>query len=300
MSPAGPAAGTAVEEDAPAKLNLYLHVLGRRADGYHELDSLFAFADIADHLVAAPAPGFELLVDGPFATALEGEADNLVLRAARALAAAAGVTAGARLRLTKNLPVAAGLGGGSADAAAALRALVRLWGLDFGAERLRALALPLGADIPACLFARPCFVGGIGEQIEPAPPLPALGVVLVNPLRPLPTGRVFAGLGGRYSSAARFADLPSDGEAFTALLAQRRNDLAVPAVALEPAVGQVLGALGATAGCRLARLSGSGATCFGLFAHRPAAVAAADALRSRHPEWWVASGGLIDRGPFSS
>lgn len=294
MSPAGAAAGTAVEEDAPAKLNLYLHVLGRRADGYHELDSLFAFADIADHLVAMPAPGLELVVDGPFATALEGEADNLVLRAARTLATAAGVTAGARLHLTKNLPVAAGLGGGSADAAAALRALVRLWGLDFGAERLRALALPLGADIPACLFARPCFVGGIGEKIEPAPSLPALGVVLVNPRRPLPTGRVFAGLGGRYSSAARFVMTPGDPEALAAVLAIRRNDLAVPATALEPAVGRVLGAIGATSGCRLARLSGSGATCFGLFADRPAAAEAGDALRACHPEWWVAAGGLLD------
>lgn len=285
-----------VEVGAPAKLNLYLHVLGRRPDGYHELDSLFAFADIADRLVATPAAGLELAVDGPFAAALAGEADNLVLRAGRALAAAAGVTPRARLSLTKNLPVAAGLGGGSADAAAALTALTRLWGLDLDTARLRALALPLGADIPACLFGRPCFVGGIGEQIDPAPPLPAMGVVLVNPRRPLATGRVFAGLGKRYSAAARFEGAPADGEALAALLAGRANDLAAPAVALEPAVGQVLGALAATAGCRLARLSGSGATCFGLFADRAAAASAAADLQRRHPAWWVAAGGLAGSG----
>ena len=168
---------------APAKINLYLHVTGRRADGYHELDSLVVFADLGDTVTVAPDHGLRLTIDGPFASALPAGGDNLVLRAARALADAAGVEAKAAIGLTKRLPVAAGLGGGSADAAAALGALAALWGIEAGSEMLEDFARGLGADVPACLGGRPAFVGGIGEALSPAPPLPPAWVV-AGQLRP--------------------------------------------------------------------------------------------------------------------
>src|SRR6266851_2033656 len=170
---------------APAKLNLYLHVVGRRPDGYHELDSLVAFADIADTVTAEPADELTLAIDGPFAAALAGAADNLVLRAARLLAAQCRVTAGAALRLTKRLPIASGVGGGSSDAAAALRALQSLWNVSLGRRELAALAARLGADVPVCVLGRPAWLGGIGDRLEVAPALPPVAVVLANPGTPL-------------------------------------------------------------------------------------------------------------------
>ena len=181
---------------APAKINLYLHVTGRRADGYHELDSLVVFADLGDTVTVAPDHGLRLTIDGPFASALPAGGDNLVLRAARALADAAGVEAKAAIGLTKRLPVAAGLGGGSADAAAALGALAALWGIEAGSEMLEDFARGLGADVPACLGGRPAFVGGIGEALSPAPPLPPAWVVLANCGRALSTAAVFAAYAG--------------------------------------------------------------------------------------------------------
>ncbi len=174
---------------ARAKVNLYLHVLGRRPDGYHLLDSLVVFADVGDRIEVAAAESLRLAIDGPFAAEVPAGDDNLVLRAARALAQAVGRPAAAAIRLTKSLPVASGIGGGSADAAATLRALVRLWRLDIDGERLRRLALALGADVPMCLRARPVFVGGIGERIEEAPELPPCALLLVNPRVALPTPR---------------------------------------------------------------------------------------------------------------
>ena len=280
---------------APAKVNLYLHVTGQRDDGYHLLDSLVAFADAADTIEVRPADRLVLAVDGPAAPAVPPGADNLVLKAATALAAAAGVNAGAHIRLTKRLPVAAGIGGGSADAAAVLTALCRLWRVAPAKEDLAALALTLGADVPACLAGRPAFVGGIGEELTEAPPLPPCWLILANPGIALPTPAVFKRREGPFSAQARFDTPPEDATDLARLLAQRRNDLTDAAVALQPAVGTALPALARLPGSLIARMSGSGATCFALFATRDQAQAGAESLRKRHPEWWVEAAELLGR-----
>ena len=276
-----------VVEPARAKLNLYLHVTGRRDDGYHLLDSLVVFAQAGDVLAASPADSLTLSVDGPFADALRDEPDNLVLRAARALAEAAGIKGGAALSLTKTLPVASGIGGGSADAAAALRVLRRLWDVRLQPHVLDAIAVKLGADVPVCLDGQAAFISGAGEHRDPAPVLPAAGLVLVNPGMPLPTPAVFARRAGSFSQPAPFTDAPRDAAALATVLRARRNDLTEAAMALVPAIGDVLAALEASPGCLLARMSGSGATCFGLYADRAAATAAAAFLGRTRRGWWV-------------
>lgn len=266
---------------------------GRRADGYHELDSLVAFADIGDRLDAMPAADLSLTVAGPEAGSLAalGE-DNLVLRAARRLGARAGIAAGALLHLEKNLPVAAGIGGGSSDAAAALKVLAALWRLPTDAATLADLGAALGADVPVCLYGRPAWVGGIGERITPAPGLPSAGILLVNPRVALPTAAVFAARRGTFSGPGRFAPMPADAEGLAQALASRRNDLLEAAVGLVPAIGAVLARLEALPGALLARMSGSGATCFALFADRAAAARAGAALAAAEPGWWWAAGSL--------
>ena len=279
---------------APAKVNLYLHVLGRRDDAYHLLDSLVVFADIGDRVTATSAAALSLSVGGPEAASLADLGDdNLVLRAARLLAARAGGSPSAALHLDKRLPVAAGIGGGSADAAAALRALNKLSEHPVGTEALAALGLELGADIPACLAGRPVWVGGIGERIEPAAALPSLGIVLANPRRPLPTPEVFRARQGPFSAPGRFHPMPQEPGAFAAVLATRRNDLAEAALRLVPEIGRVLDRLERLPGVLLARMSGSGATCFALFADGAAAVSAAAMLAGAEPSWWSAGGGLL-------
>lgn len=283
-----------VRRAAPAKLNLYLHVLGRRDDGYHLLDSLVAFADIADVVTARPASALSIEVAGPFAGGLQGDArENLVWRAAAALAARAGIEPGAALALEKNLPVASGIGGGSSDAAAALRALGELWRLDLGERQFQGLAQSLGADVPVCLFGEPAWIGGIGEIVAPAPPLPPCWVVLANPGVSLATPEVFGAHTGAFSEPARFETAPVDAAALARLLETRRNDLAAPALALAPEISDVLRALEAEPGALLARMSGSGATCFALFAGESAAEAAQRRLRAAHSGWWVAAGKLL-------
>ncbi len=281
----------ALRAAAPAKLNLYLHVVGRRADGYHLLDSLIAFASVHDTLAAAPAEALSLAVTGPFAQALAAESENLVLKAARLLAAETGRAPAAAITLEKRLPVASGIGGGSADAAAALAVLARLWGVPIGEPALMALALRLGADVPMCLNGRAAFAGGIGEELAAAPPLPEAGLLLVNPGVALPTAAVFGAREGAYSAPARFREAPRDAAALAGLLATRRNDLAAAARQLAPAIGTVLTTLAAAPGCLLARMSGSGATCFGLFPSAAAAAAAAPAVA--RPGWWVAPAHLV-------
>ena len=281
---------------ARAKVNLYLHVLGRRPDGYHLLDSLVVFADVGDRIEVAAADSLRLAIDGPLAAEVPGGDDNLVLRAARALADAAGEPrAGAAIRLTKSLPVASGIGGGSADAAATLRALARLWRVDIDGERLGRLALTLGADVPMCLQAQPVFAGGIGERIDPAPDLPACALLLVNPRAALPTPGVFARRRGPSSQPGQFGTRPADARALAAQLADRRNDLTEAAIALVPVIGSVLDALRATPGVLLARMSGSGATCVGLCEDEAAASAAARALAERHPHWWITAASVAGR-----
>jgi 4-diphosphocytidyl-2-C-methyl-D-erythritol kinase len=280
-------ASDSVVETAPAKLNLYLHVVGRRADGYHLLDSLIAFAECGDVLRAAPASALSLSLQGPFADALSGESDNLVLKAARRLAAEIAVSPSAALVLTKNLPVASGIGGGSADAAAALRALCRLWRVQVDASTLAGIAAGLGADVPVCLHGAPTYMQGIGEVLVPAPKLPQPGLVLINPRIPLPTPKVFAARRGAFSEPAPFAEPPRDPAALATALAARRNDLEAAAIEIVPAVADVLAALKASPECLLARMSGSGATCFGIYDNAVAAETAARWLLERQKSWWI-------------
>ncbi|HTZ35695.1 MAG TPA: 4-(cytidine 5'-diphospho)-2-C-methyl-D-erythritol kinase [Stellaceae bacterium] len=288
--------GEAVVAFAPAKINLYLHVLGRRPDGYHRLDSLVAFADIGDEVVAAPGAALSLALDGPEAAALAGLGeDNLVLRAARGLAAAHGVAPAAQLRLDKRLPIASGIGGGSSDAAAALRALAALWRVPLDAAAMR-LAGALGADVPACLDGRPAWIGGIGERIAPLPELPALGIVLVNPRRELATASVFRTREGAFTAREVPRADRLDTAGLLALLRGCRNDLTESATRLLPEIAAVLDRLEKLPRLELARMSGSGATCFGLFARRSAADEAAARLAAENPHWWVRAGALLS-GP---
>jgi 4-diphosphocytidyl-2-C-methyl-D-erythritol kinase len=284
----------AVTAFAPAKVNLYLHITGRRDDGYHLLDSLVAFVDIGDRLRVEPAASLSLTVDGPEAADLAAvRDDNLVLRAARLLADRAGIIAGAALHLDKHLPVAAGIGGGSSDAAAALLALKGLWQISLENEALWALGARLGADIPACLYRRAVWVGGIGERLEPAGPLPEAGILLVNPRRALPTAAVFAARRGPFGHAGRFAPMPGTVSALARVLMPCRNDLTEAAIGLVPEIGAVLARLGRLPGCLLARMSGSGATCFALFANRAAAEAARAEVAAAEPRWWCAAGAFV-------
>lgn len=276
----------AVSADAPAKLNLFLHVTGRRPDGYHLLDSLVAFTEAGDRITAKPADSLRLTVTGPFAGALSGEADNLVLRAARLMSEEVGRTPDVALTLEKNLPVAAGIGGGSADAAATLRALIRLWSLEIPASRLAELGLRLGADVPACLLGQPCRLKGIGEHLDPTPALPALPVLLVNPGVPLSTPDVFRARTGDFGAAAPVI-LPEDQAALIDVLRTQRNDLTEAACTLVPKIGEVMDRLQALPGCLLARLSGSGPTCFALMHDTASAKAGADLIRAAEPGWWV-------------
>lgn len=275
-----------VREWAPAKLNLCLHVTRQRADGYHLLDSLVAFAEVGDQVIVSPAPKLTLAVSGPEAHGLAGERDNLVLRAARTMGVAVTV------ELIKALPVASGIGGGSADAAATLRALGRLTGRPLPEQ---AAVLALGADVPVCLQGQTTRMRGIGESLSPVPDLPETWVVLVNPRQAVATPAVFAELTVRDNPA--MPDPPVGGWASVTALALwlrslTRNDLQEPALRIAPVIKEVLAGLEKTKGCLLARMSGSGATCFGLYADRISAKAAAEDLRNRAPGWWVSETSL--------
>ncbi|AKS47454.1 4-diphosphocytidyl-2-C-methyl-D-erythritol kinase [Octadecabacter temperatus] len=273
--------GTIVE-NAFAKINLSLHVTGLRADGYHLLDSLVMFTSLGDTVHVAPAETLSLTIEGPFATDLDVDDNNLVLRAARSF----GVPNGAAITLHKNLPVASGIGGGSADAAATLRALSRLWDIPIpDAETI----LALGADVPVCMTSELTRMRGIGDELEKLGPAPMLDIVLVNPNVGVSTATVFNGLGSK-SNASMSNDMPDpfDIDEWIDWLARQRNDLQTPALAAAPVINDVLAALSAQRGCELARMSGSGATCFALFEDSDAQDAAVKALRLAHPEWWVA------------
>ncbi len=268
-----------IAETAYAKINLALHVRARREDGYHEIESLFAFCEDGDALTGVLRDDGEiaLSIDGPFAPELAADESNLVLRAAHALRDSAGAGQGVALRLTKNLPVAAGLGGGSADAAAALRLLVRLWGINPARIDFPALARSLGADVPACLASTTLFGSGVGDRLEPFDlNLADTPVLLVNPMLPCPTGPVFAGW-----------NQIDHGALNAAAWREGRNDLEAPARALVPEIGDVLAALERPDGVTLARMSGSGATCFALFDDEVARDDAEAALRAAHPLWWT-------------
>ena len=278
----------AISVFAPAKINLFLHVGEKRADDFHALESLVVFADVGDVLEFLPAETLKLTVAGRFADDLRGEGDNLVLRAARVLAGDARCAAGADIKLTKNLPIASGIGGGSADAAAALRGLAKLWQLDVAPGELTALAATLGSDVPVCLESKPAWMEGRGERIAPAGPLPTMAMVLVNPGVALVTADVFRTLAtrrgtGTVDHAARMKR-PGD---LIAFLKTTGNDLQAPALVLAPAIVEVLHELARMPGVELARMSGSGATCFALFEDASSAEMAAIALSHSHPQWWV-------------
>ncbi len=277
-----------IEAFAPAKINLFLHVGDKRADGYHALESLVVFVDAGDALTFDAADTLSLRIDGPYGAGLATESDNLVLRAARALAQRYGVEAGAAIGLTKNLPVASGIGGGSADAAAALRGLAQLWKLGADAATLRAIAETLGSDVPVCLESRSAWMEGRGEIVTPAPDVPPVAMVLVNPNVAVPTGPVFQALKTRRGVGTVVRDVPlGDAGALTAFLKGTSNDLQAPAIAIAPVIGEVLGEMSRMPGALLWRMSGSGATCFALFEEPDEAQMAAIALAHSHPQWWV-------------
>ena len=279
-------------ERAPAKINLTLHVVGRRADGWHELESLVAFTRSGDTLALEPGGTLGLVVTGPTGGAAGATGDNLVLRAARALAARVdGLRLGA-FALTKRLPVAAGVGGGSSDAAAALRLLARANGLAIADPRVIEAAAATGADVPVCLSATARMMRGVGDRLGPRIAMPPLPALVVNPGVPLDTGSVFARMGlapGWTGSASAHPTLSGgeQAEAVLAALRRGRNDMEVAACVLAPVVSDVLAVLGAARGCRLARMSGSGATCFGLFTDCRAVARAKQAVAEVHPRWWA-------------
>ena len=272
-----------ITEAAPAKINLFLHVGDKRTDGFHPVQSLAVFTALGDVLAMEAADTLSLAIDGPFADGLAGEGDNLVLRAARGLGGA-----GARLSLTKNLPVASGIGGGSADAAAALRGLSKLWNSDSG--RLQEIAASLGSDVPVCVDSVTAFMEGRGEILRPALSIPQVPMLLVNPGVPVPTREVFAALETRSGVEmtlphGRFQDTAD----LLRFLDSTRNDLEAPARKLQPVIGEVLAAIAALPGALLSRMSGSGATCFGIFADQDCCERAAQTLKAAVPGWWAAA-----------
>lgn len=274
-----------VSVKAPAKINLYLHVTGKRPDGYHLLDSLFAFAQDGDVVTAEHADGLSLEIIG--APDLSAGEDNIVIKAARKLAAALGIEPNAHLILEKNLPIASGIGGGSTDAAAALKALQVLWKKTLPDEKLYALALELGADVPSCLAGKAVQVSGVGEVLTPAPEIPALPVVLVNPNKPVSTPAVFKTRKPVFSEPMPLTQNCADTAEFIGELKKRHNDLQDAACALEPAVAEVLHVLENQPLCLFSAMSGSGGTCFGLFLSPENAANAAEDIAATHPNWWV-------------
>ena len=299
----------AVRVFAPAKINLFLHVGAKRDDGYHALQSLVVFTEVGDELSLAPANDMTLSVSGPFASSLPVGADNLVLKAARALAQRVSVTDGARIALTKNLPIASGIGGGSADAAAALRGLRPLWGLSHPGDDVVwghwvpfanresdfLAALDVGSDVPVCLLSAPAWMEGRGEKVWSLDDLPETSLVLVNPGMPVGTAEVFRLLERRTGIAEMIpSGWGNSAHDLVAYLSNATNDLEAPACSACPVISEVLDAIGRT-GAMLRRMSGSGATCFGIFEDANAAAAAADALSARHPEWWVRATKIASR-----
>jgi 4-diphosphocytidyl-2-C-methyl-D-erythritol kinase len=291
----------ALSEDARAKVNLTLRVIGRRTDGYHDIESVVAFADCADHLTLTPGSELGLMATGPLAEACGATSDNLVIKAARLLGERVPNLKAGSFTLDKLLPVAAGIGGGSADAAAALRLLAQLNGLAPDDSRILEAARLTGADVPVCVGSRPCVMTGVGESLLPLS-LPILPCVMVNPRIPVATKDVFNALGLRNgellvgaTDILRGTAWPEAGasvEDWVEVLAANSNDLEAPATRIQPVIGEVISALSATNGAWLARMSGSGATCFAIYENTADAGRAADELRRRHPEWWVHAGTL--------
>ncbi len=274
-----------VQEFAPAKVNLFLHVVRRRSDGYHDIDSLVAFSDVGDEIELSLSAEDRVTVSGPFSVAVPADDSNLAIRAVRALGEAVGRDTGVHVRIQKNLPVAAGIGGGSSDAAAVLRGLARLWALE-PSLAFPQVAASLGADVPVCLFARASRVRGFGDIVEPHPLPRRLPVVLVNCGRTVSTAAVFAA-NRTYGGGAG-----DSGDDIVAWLGHQRNDLEPAAVSICPEIGTGLDLLRQQPSCSLARMSGSGATCFGIFTDLAAAQAAACVIQTEVPDWWCVAAEL--------
>jgi 4-diphosphocytidyl-2-C-methyl-D-erythritol kinase len=284
---------------APAKINLYLHITGRLDNGYHLLDSLVAFADIGDEISIVSAHGFEFSIEGPYANAFgpkdrdcSPDSSNLVVQAVWMLARAAQKVPNVRIRLTKNLPLASGIGGGSSDAAAVIWGLLEWWKIPKQAPYVQGLMMRLGADVPVCLNCRPARVRGIGDVLDPAPGLAEIPVVLVNPGRPCVTSEAFSRFAGKFREPVAFPPGLEKTEALVSFLRQQDNDLLKPALEMVPEIGNILSALDAEEGCVFTRMSGSGATCFGLFENEVLAMKAAQDLARNNPDWWVKKGWL--------
>jgi 4-diphosphocytidyl-2-C-methyl-D-erythritol kinase len=291
----------ALSENGRAKVNLTLRVVGRRTDGYHDIESVVAFADCADHLTLTPGSELDLRTSGPLAQACGATSDNLVIKAADLLRERVPDLKVGSFTLDKVLPVAAGIGGGSADAAAALRLLAQLNGLAFDDLRLHEAALATGADVPVCLASRACDMTGVGESLMPLS-LPIMPCVMVNPRVPVATKDVFKALGLRNgellvgaTDVFRGTAWPEAGasvEDWVEVLAASSNDLEAPATRIQPIIGDVISALSASNGAWLTRMSGSGATCFAIYENTADAGRAAEKIRQDHPEWWVHAGTL--------
>lgn len=284
---------------APAKLNLYLHITGRLDNGYHLVDSLIGFVDIGDQIKIEPATDFELQIEGPFACTFNAKekdssphSANIVAQAAWLFAQYAKKVPNIKVTLTKNLPLAAGIGGGSTDAGALIWGLMEIWGIPPSTHYLPELLKTLGADVPVCLHCEPARVRGIGDIIEPAPAMPEIPIVLINPGKPCPTGNVFRLYDKKFRNEVT---LPKSFDSLTALvgfLYEQGNELEDSAKETVPEIANVLHALSVQSGCMLARLTGAGATCFGLFETQETAQAATRTIREENPDWWVETGFL--------
>lgn len=284
---------------APAKINLYLHVTGRLDNGYHTLDSLVAFADIGDEIKIEPASDFDFIVQGPYANGFSPKeldaspnSSNLVVQAVWALSRAAQKPPNVKITLTKNLPLASGIGGGSSDAGSVLWGLLEWWGISKQAQYLPALMATLGADVPVCLTCAPARMRGIGEILDPAPHMPEIPVVLLHPRKSCPTAQVFARYRSPFREPSALPDAFDNVDQLATFLKTKHNDLYAPACEIVPEVLNAVHTLESRAGCRLGRMSGAGATCFGLFASEEQAQAAARDISFENPDWWVQSGWL--------
>lgn len=278
---------------APAKINLFLHITGKREDGYHLLQSAMIFVDVGDDLEFSRHDGLFLDVEGPFAGDMPDPHENLVCKAAQLLAAEYKMAASGQVTLTKKLPVASGIAGGSSDAAMALKGFARLWGLPDEQNRLQKIAQKLGADVPACLYRQPVWAEGTGEKITRLPDMPEMHFVLANPMVPTPTPEVFRRFRNKFSPPLQFSGRRKSASEWVADLKIYRNDLTDAALEVTPHIKDVLEALRQTPGCHFARLSGSGATCFGVYDHPETAMAAVHLIRQRQPRWWVVAAGLL-------
>jgi len=272
---------------APAKINLFLHIVGKRENGYHELDSLAVFTTFGDTLEFIPSDTLRFEIQGPFAHEMGSHSGNIVLKAAESLRAATKCRAGVRIVLHKHIPVGAGLGGGSSDAAATLKALNDLWGLQLSDSKLAEIGMTLGSDVPVCLKQGAAYIRGIGDEILPVTLKGNIWIILVNPLKPLLTADVFKAYKAPFSKSLKPIHHFNDTETLLKHIAELRNDLQPVAVSLMPEIDLILQAIAGTEGCRLARMSGSGATCFGIYASQALALAAQHAITQSYPRWWT-------------